>query len=114
MKADVDDLFNALADPTRRAILHRLTSGEASAGDLARPFAMSQPAISRHLATLQAAGLVTHRRSGTRRIFRLEPHRLAELDVWLEDFRIAMDANYARLDALLATAPSERTDPDAD
>jgi DNA-binding transcriptional ArsR family regulator len=59
MNAALDDLFGALADPTRRAILDRLRSGEASAGDLARPFAMSQPAVSRHLATLQNAGLVT-------------------------------------------------------
>jgi DNA-binding transcriptional ArsR family regulator len=74
---------------------------------------MSQPAVSRHLATLQNAGLITHRRSGTRRIFRLEAHRLADLDAWLEDFRVAMEANYARLDALLAETPPERTDPDA-
>lgn len=113
MNAKLDDLFGALADPTRRAILDRLRSGEASAGDLARPFAMSQPAVSRHLATLQGAGLVTHRRAGTRRIFRLEPHRLADLDAWLEDFRSAMEANYSRLDALLAQSDPERTDPDA-
>jgi DNA-binding transcriptional ArsR family regulator len=112
MNAALDDLFGALADPTRRAILDRLRSGEASAGDLARPFAMSQPAISRHLATLQNAGLVTHRRAGTRRIFRLQPHRLAEIDAWLEEFRVAMEANYARLDNLLAQTSRERTDPD--
>jgi DNA-binding transcriptional ArsR family regulator len=113
MKMDLDPLFGALADPTRRAILHRLRAGEASAGDLAQPFAISQPAVSRHLATLQSAGLVSQRRAGTRRIFRLQPHRLADLDAWLEDFRAVMEGNYARLDALLAETDPERTDPDA-
>lgn len=112
MQLDLDSLFTALADPTRRAILQRLKSGEASAGELSRPFAMSQPAVSRHLAQLQKAGLVSHRRAGTRRIFRLEAHRLAELDAWLDDFRAAMETNYARLDALLAATPPARTDPD--
>jgi hypothetical protein len=71
----------------------------------------TKPAVSRHLATLRRAGLVTERRTGTRRIFRLAPHRLAEIDAWLDDFRAAMEANYARLDALLAPS-SERIDPD--
>ena len=113
MEPDLDPLFMALADPTRRAILHRLRSGEASAGELSRPFAMSQPAVSRHLAQLQKAGLIAHRRAGTRRIFRLEPHRLADLDAWLDDFRAAMEGNYTRLDAILAQPAPERTDPDA-
>jgi DNA-binding transcriptional ArsR family regulator len=107
MNAPLDDLFGALADPTRRAILDRLRHGEASAGELAEPFALTQPAISRHLATLRRAGLVTDRRAGTRRIFRLTPHRLAELDAWLDDFRAAMEANYARLDDLLSTPDKE-------
>lgn len=111
MNASLDDLFAALSDPTRRAILARLREGEASAGTLAAPFALTQPAVSRHLATLRRAGLVAERRAGTRRIFRLAPHRLAEIDAWLDDFRMAMEANYARLDALLATPP-ERTGND--
>lgn len=106
-KTALDQVFTALADPTRRAILDRLRQGEASAGDLARPFAMSQPAVSRHLATLSGAGLVTQRRDGTRRIFRLVPHRLTEIDAWLDGFRAAMEENYARLDSLL-------TEPEAD
>ncbi len=106
-KTALDQVFTALADPTRRAILDRLRQGEASAGDLARPFAMSQPAVSRHLAMLSGAGLVTQRRDGTRRIFRLVPHRLTEIDAWLDGFRTAMETNYARLDSLL-------TEPEAD
>jgi DNA-binding transcriptional ArsR family regulator len=111
MNASLDDLFSALSDPTRRAILARLREGEASAGTLAAPFALTQPAVSRHLATLRRAGLVTERRAGTRRIFRLAPHRLAEIDAWLDGFRATMEANYTRLDALLAPS-SERIDPD--
>jgi DNA-binding transcriptional ArsR family regulator len=113
MNDALDDLFAALADPTRRAILERLRNGEASAGEIARPFALSQPAVSRHLATLHRAGFVTDRRAGTRRIFRLSPHRLADLDAWLEDFRTAMEANYTRLDGLLSDPDaSERPDTD--
>jgi len=102
MNASMDSLFAALADPTRRAILDRLRKGEASAGDLARPFDLSQPAVSRHLRTLREAGLIDQRRAGTRRLFRLQPHRLAEIDTWLDRFRTTMEASYARLDTLLA------------
>ncbi len=102
MNTSMDSLFAALADPTRRAIVDQLRKGEASAGDLARPFALSQPAVSRHLRTLREAGLIDTRRAGTKRMFRLKPHRLSELDAWLDKFRAIMEANYARLDTLLA------------
>lgn len=104
---NLPDTFAALADPTRLAILQRLRAGEASAGTLAEPFDLTQPAVSRHLARLQKAGLITQRRDGTRRMFRLAPHRLAEIEAWLEPYRQALESNYARLDALLA-----RKDPE--
>lgn len=81
----LDTAFQALSDPTRRAILQRLTEGEASAGELAAPFDISQPAVSRHLKTLQNAGLVTQRREGTRRLFSLSRHRLEEMNSFLDD-----------------------------
>ncbi|MBT8457559.1 MAG: winged helix-turn-helix transcriptional regulator [Rhodobacteraceae bacterium] len=102
MNDSLSPALAALADPTRRAILDRLRAGEASAGTLAAPFDISQPAISRHLKVMTGAGLVTHRRDGTRRMFRLAPHRLAEIDAWLDAYRAVLEANYQRLDALLA------------
>lgn len=110
MNASMDSLFAALADPTRRAILDQLRKGEASASDLARPFDMSQPAVSRHLRTLREAGLIDDRRTGTKRMFRLKPHRLSELGAWLDGFRAIMEANYDRLDTLLAQE-DPRNDP---
>ena len=107
----VEDVLAAIADPTRRGILDCLRRGEASAGELGRPFAISQPAMSRHLRTLEGARLIERRRIGTRHIFRLTPHRLAEIDAWLEPFRAAMEANYARLDDLLAENPDPEPDP---
>ena len=95
--------FLALSDPTRRAILARLALGEATVNDLARPFAISQPAISQHLKVLENAGLILRRIDGTRRPCRLAPQGLTALEVWLADLRRAMEANYARLDDLLAT-----------
>jgi DNA-binding transcriptional ArsR family regulator len=101
MKESLSPLLAALADPTRRAILDHLRRGEAAAGDIARPLPMTQPAVSRHLKTLQGVGLITQRRQGTRRLFRLAPHRLMELDQWLGSYRDMMEANYTRLDAVL-------------
>ena len=95
-------VFAALADPTRRTILERLQAGEASAGTLAEPFDLSQPAISRHLKVMQTAGLIASRRDGTRRMFRLAPHRIEEMDAWLNLFRTNLEASYSRLDTLLA------------
>jgi DNA-binding transcriptional ArsR family regulator len=83
----LDAIFAALADPTRRAILARLTAGETSVMDLARPFRMSQPAVSKHLGVLEKAGLVSQVRLGQLRPRKLEPQVLAQLDAWLEPYR---------------------------
>jgi len=93
--------FAALADPTRRAILARLASGEASVAELAQPFAMSQPAISKHLKVLERAGLISRGREAQRRPRRLEPKRLAEANQWLERYRQFWEGTFQRLDALL-------------
>jgi len=93
--------FAALADPTRRAILARLASGQASVNELARPFAMSQPAISKHLKVLERAGLISHTRNRQQRPRRMEAKRLAEATVWLERYRRIWEGNFQRLDALL-------------
>lgn len=97
----LDATFQALADPTRRAILARLALGEVSVTELAEPFAMSQPAISKHLKVLERAGLVTRGRDAQRRPVRLEARPLAEANGWLERYREIWEANYRRLDALL-------------
>jgi len=99
--ARLDAAFAALADPTRRAILGRLAIGEASVNDLARPFKMSQPAISKHLKVLERAGLISRGRDAQRRPCRLEPKPLAEVTDWLEKYRLLWEENYDRLDALL-------------
>ena len=99
--ADVTRLFHALADPTRRAILARLATGEASVNDLAKPFAMSQPAISKHLRVLERAGLISQGRDAQRRPRRLEAKPLAEANEWLERYRKIWEGNFQRLDALL-------------
>ena len=102
MPAHLDRTFAALADPTRRAILSRLASGEASVAELAEPFAMSQPAISKHLKVLERAGLVSRGRDAQRRPRRLEAKPLAEATTWLENYRRHWEENYERLDDLLA------------
>jgi DNA-binding transcriptional ArsR family regulator len=98
----LDATFLALADPTRRAILARLASGEASVAELAEPFAISQPAISKHLKILERAGLVSSAQSATRRPRKLEPAPMAEAAAWLEKYREYWEKSYQRLDALLA------------
>jgi DNA-binding transcriptional ArsR family regulator len=97
----LDATFAALADPTRRAILARLASGEASVNELAEPFAMSQPAISKHLKVLERAGLISRGRDAQRRPRRLEAAPLAEANEWLEAYRRFWEASYEHLDALL-------------
>jgi len=97
----LDAVFAALADPTRRAILARLASGQASVTELAEPFAMSQPAISKHLKVLERAGLVSRGRDAQRRPRKLEPKPLADATDWLERYRRLWEGNYQRLDALL-------------
>lgn len=108
----LDNSFAALADPTRRAIVARLAAGEATVMELARPFAMSQPAISRHLKVLEGAGLIVRRVEGTKRPCRIAPNALAGIEEWLAMLRKALSANYDRLDAVLATMddPKEKSD----
>ena len=93
--------FMALADPTRRAILARLASGEASVNELAEPFDMSQPAISKHLKILERAGLVSRGRDAQRRPCRLEAQPLEAAYLWIERYRQMWDMNFERLDTLL-------------
>jgi DNA-binding transcriptional ArsR family regulator len=100
-RARLDATFAALADPTRRAILARLASGQASVTELAEPFAMSQPAISKHLKVLERAGLISRGRDAQRRPRRLEAKPLAEATKWLERYRQFWEGNFQRLDALL-------------
>jgi DNA-binding transcriptional ArsR family regulator len=97
----LDATFAALADPTRRAILARLAAGEASVMELAQPFAMSQPAISKHLKVLERAGLVSRGRDAQRRPRRLEARALAEANQWLENYRKHWERNFQQLDTLL-------------
>lgn len=97
----LDLTFAALADPTRRAILARLATGEASVQELAEPFEMSQPAISKHLKVLERAGLVSVDIDAQRRPRRLEPKRLVEAVDWIERYRELFEQSYQRLDALL-------------
>src|SRR4029450_12804060 len=94
--------FPALADPTRRAILARLALGETTVMELAEPFEMTQPAISRHLRILEGAGLIARRIEGTRRPCRLAPAAISEIDQWLGMLRDALAKNYDRLDSVLA------------
>jgi len=97
----LDATFAALADPTRRAILARLASSEASVTELAKPFAMSQPAISKHLKVLERAGLISRSRDAQRRPRRLEARPLADASKWLEPYRQFWEGSFQRLDSLL-------------
>jgi DNA-binding transcriptional ArsR family regulator len=98
----LDATFFALADPTRRAILGRLASGEASVAELTEPFGISQPAISRHLKVLEKAGLIRRSRDAQRRPCRLEPKAMMEANAWIEHYRELWERAYQRLDVLLA------------
>ena len=103
-------VFGALADPTRRAILTRLTTGDATVAELAAPFRVSQPAISRHLKVLERAGLISRRRRATARLSHLEAQPLREATAWLAGYQAFWDASYDRLDALLAALQDEPAD----
>ena len=103
---DLNASFAALADPTRRAILARLASGEATVNELAEPFDMSQPAISQHLKVLEEAGLIVQRVAGTRRPRRLATTGIDAMDQWLGMLRKALEKNYDRLDEVLAAMES--------
>jgi len=104
----LDATFAALADPTRRAILARLASGDASVNDLAQPFAMSQPAISKHLRVLERAGLISRGRDAQRRPRRLDAKPLAEAKDWLEKYRQYWETSFRRLDDVLETLKDEK------
>src|ERR1700740_557426 len=108
----LDAIFAALADRTRRAILARLASGEASVNELAAPFAMSQPAISKHLKVLEHAGLISRSREAQKRPCRIEAKPLAEATDWLERYRQFWEGNYERLDALLEEMKARRLAPE--
>ena len=103
---NLDATFSALADPTRRAILARLALGEASVMELAEPFSMSQPAISKHIKVLERAGLVSRGRDAQRRPVRIEGAPLAGASEWLERYREIWEVNFERLDALLGELQS--------
>lgn len=107
MSSSLDTSFAALADPTRRAILARLALGEATVMDLAKPFEMTQPAISQHLKVLEEAGLIVQRIDGARRPRRLAKPGLDAMDQWLAMLRKAFEKNYDRLDGVLAAMQSE-------
>jgi DNA-binding transcriptional ArsR family regulator len=105
--ARLDATFAALADPTRRAIIARLAAGEASVMELAKPFAMSQPAISKHLKVLEHAGLISRGRDAQRRPCRIEATRLEEADQWLQRYSAFWEASLQRLDDLLGEVEAE-------
>ena len=107
----LDATFLALADPTRRAILARLATGELSVNELAEPFDMSQPAISKHLKMLERAGLVSRGRDAQRRPCRLEAQPLGAAYLWIERYRQMWDLNFERLDALLEELESAKKPP---
>ena len=108
----LDATFIALADPTRRAILARLTSGEASVNELAEPFSISQPAVSKHLKILERAGLVSRSRDATRRPVKIEAGPMREAVDWLENYRKFWEHSYQRLDALLEVLQTPVNKPD--
>ncbi len=103
----LDATFLALADPTRRAILVRLAQGEASVSELAEPFAISQPAISKHLKMLERAGLIKASQDGQRRPRRIDARPLADASAWLERYRQAWEQSFSRLDVLLGELQRE-------
>ena len=105
---NLDAAFSALADPTRRAILARLALGEATVMEIAEPFDMTQPAVSRHLKVLEGAGLIVRRVEGTKRPCRLAQTAITEIDQWLGMLRTALAKSYERLDEMLATMQSEQ------
>ena len=115
MNADpLSSVFGALADPTRRAILARLAEGgDLTVGELGKPFAMSQPAISRHLKVLEGAGLISRRQRRTARLSHLEGDRLHEASDWLARYRDYWEESHVRFDALLARLQADPTPPPA-
>jgi DNA-binding transcriptional ArsR family regulator len=109
---ELSAVFAALADPTRRAILHRLTAGDANVADLAEPFAMSQPAVSKHLKVLEAAGLISRSRRATARYSHLEAEPLKEATEYMERYKRFWNEGFDRLDAALADYLEKENDND--
>jgi DNA-binding transcriptional ArsR family regulator len=107
-------VFGALADPTRRAILARLTAGDRTVAELSAPFTVSQPAISRHLKVLEGAGLISRSRRATARLSHLEAEPLRDATAWLATYREYWDESYDRLDALLAALQGKQADQPSD
>jgi len=108
----LDAVFAALADPTRRAIVERLSRGEASVTELAAPFHMSQPAVSKHLKVLERAGLISRGRDAQRRPRRLQPQRLEQLSEWITTYRKNLEASYERLENYLQTLQAKEDSHD--
>jgi DNA-binding transcriptional ArsR family regulator len=108
-ESELDRAFGALADPTRRAILARLREGEAGVLEVAAPFAMSQPAITKHLNVLEGAGLISRHRHARRRLCRLEPQRLQELAEWVGSYREFWEASFERLETYIEALQKEDT-----
>jgi DNA-binding transcriptional ArsR family regulator len=114
-EAQLDRAFGALSDPTRRAILARLAQGDAGVLDVAAPFPMSQPAITKHLNVLEEAGLISRHRLARRRLCHLEPVRLKQLSDWVGSYREFWEENFERIDELLGELQGDRefrTSPD--
>jgi len=114
VETQLDVVFGALADPTRRAILARLTDGDATVAELAAPFSMTQPAISRHLKVLERAGLISRHRRATARLSHLEAAPLRDATEWLARYRAWWEESHDRLDVLLARLQLEAPEPDTD
>ena len=110
-ETELDRAFGALADPTRRAIIARLTTGDAGVLELTAGFPMSQPAITKHLKVLESAGLISRRRDAQRRLCRLEPKRLGQLSDWVGSYREFWEASLARLDGYLETLADDGAGP---
>jgi DNA-binding transcriptional ArsR family regulator len=110
-KLSLDTAFAALSDPTRRAILARLALGETSVTELAKPFAMSLPAVSKHLKVLERAGLIARGREAQWRPCRIEPRALKDIDDWLNHYRRFFDESFDRLDAYLQELQAKDRDP---
>ena len=108
MQPHLDQVFSALADPTRRAILARLSKGEATVNDLVAPFALSQPTISKHLKVLEGAGLVTRSRDAQRRPVRLNPASLEQAASWIGEYRRFWDESYDRLEDYVQILKTEK------
>jgi DNA-binding transcriptional ArsR family regulator len=103
----LDRAFTALGDPVRRALIARLSRGEATVNELAEPFAITKQAVSRHIQVLEAAGLITRSRDGQRRPCHLNPAALEALTSWIDEYRLASERRYRRIDAVLETVKEQ-------